>query len=52
MLKRVDRIAIAKGYSIRDAQTLLDIEGYKKPSLDWIWKRFRLIRKQRIKRIR
>lgn len=51
MLKRLDKMGAAKGYSIRDARTLLVVEGYRRPSLDFIAKRFRWLRGKRIKRI-
>lgn len=50
LLRRLDWMA-NNTYSIRHAQTLLDIEGYKRPSLDFIWRFFSKNRK-RIKRIK
>lgn len=51
LINRLNQMARAKGYSIRDTQTLLEIDGYKRPSLDFIWKYFKRMRGNRIKRI-
>lgn len=48
LMKRLHRMA-TQPYTVRHAQILLELEGYKRPSLDFIWKYFKKVR--RVKRI-
>jgi hypothetical protein len=49
LLRRL-RMMATHPYTVRHAQILLELEGYKRPSLDFIWKFFNKHRRK-VKRI-
>lgn len=50
LLRQLRHFALADCYSVRDTRIILEARGFKVPSVDFVWKYFKEVRKNNKKR--